>query len=87
MKKSVLAILALGLPACALVQPQEGRIDRARLDAEIADRIASARIQAEDRKVNENWSVHCTVDQVTTLRRCYAGTFSQYMSHDGKPYG
>lgn len=38
-------------------------------------------------KVNDNWNVNCTVDPVTTSRRCFASTFGQMMGHDGRPYG
>ena len=41
----------------------------------------------QERRVDENWSAHCTVDQVTTLKRCYAGTFGQEIGHDGQSYG
>lgn len=40
-----------------------------------------------ERRVNENWSAYCTTDQVTTVKRCYAGTFGQSMGNDGQPYG
>jgi len=41
----------------------------------------------QERRVNENWSVGCTVDQVTKLKRCFAATFGQNMAHDGQGYG
>ncbi len=40
-----------------------------------------------ERRVNENWSVDCTVDQVTTLKRNFASTFGQLMAYNGSAYG
>jgi hypothetical protein len=37
--------------------------------------------------VNDPWTVHCSVDQETTVRRCYMETFGQAMTSDGRPYG
>ncbi len=61
------------------------------LDREIARLSAessqwAAELEAR-RRVNDNWSADCVVDQVTGVRRCFTATFGQAMDFEGNGYG
>jgi hypothetical protein len=80
--------LSLALLSCAqsqAIQDRQRILDEARRTSEESQQWA-AQLEAR-RRVNENWSVDCTVDQVTGTRRCFAATFGQAMDHEGKGYG
>lgn len=76
------ALTALICAACATQTAEEREIRKVTNEA-----LNWAASLEKERRVNDNWSAYCTVDNVTTLRRCYAGTFGQNMGYDGNPYG
>jgi hypothetical protein len=57
-------------------------------DAKVCTEALAERSRASTTPaVNDPWTVHCSVDQVTTVRRCFMATFGQNMASDGSPYG
>ena len=99
MKVLCIALTAGIIAACSSPQTHQQRsVDTAATEglgvaggaavrAKIDGVVASAKKDADDRKVNENWSVHCTADQVTTTRTCRAFTFGQMMNGSGEGFG
>lgn len=79
----VIAItIAVGSASCSSQDSEQAEIDR------ITNQMrARAALMEKQRYVNENWNADCSVDNVSTVRRCYAGTFGQRLGYDGEPYG
>lgn len=68
--------------SCSSKNAEQAEIDR------ITNQMrARAALMEKQRYVNENWNADCTVDNVSTVRRCYAGTFGQRLGYDGEPFG
>jgi len=78
----MLVLLCTFTASCAITSSQQSEPDK------LADKSrAWAAALEKKRRVNDNWSAYCTIDNVTKLKRCYAGSFGQSMGVDGEPYG
>lgn len=81
---SALAPLLLSAMLCACTT-------HANTSSDISNRtnniIEAATARMAQRRVNDNWSVFCSVDHVTGSRRCVASTFGRSMALDGAPFG
>lgn len=54
---------------------------------EVTEALERAAKLDRERRVNENWSVFFTVDQITLAKTYRASTFGRAMAYNGTPYG
>ena len=78
------ALIVCSVLICSCATPPRQEDEAARIGREAMD-WANALERA--RSVNDNWSAYCATDQVSTTRRCYAGTFGRLMLASGEPVG
>lgn len=91
--RPAMLFLCLVLGACAQPGPSvTGQAAAARktpsqVDAMVAEAMRDAAELEARTRVNANWSVNCTVDQVSGTKRCFAGTFGRALSSSGDVRG
>lgn len=87
MRIALLISMLFFLSACVTNQLKQKTSEQSEADLLFAKSLQWANKLEQERRVDKNWSVDCTIDHVTALKRCFAFTFGQKMSIDGQAYG
>ncbi len=87
MRIALLVSMLLLLPACATNQLKHNTSEQSEADLLFVKSLQWTNKLEQEKRVDRNWSVDCTIDHLTTLKRCFAFTFGQKMSSDGRAYG
>jgi invasion protein IalB len=87
MRIALLILMLFFLSACVSNQQKQITSEQTEADSLFVNSLQWTRKLEQEKRVDYNWSVDCTIDKLTTLKRCFAFTFGQKMSSDRRVYG
>ncbi len=87
MRIALLISMLFFLSACGTNQQKQKTSEQSEDDLLFVKSLQWAKKREQEKRVDKNWSVDCTIDHLTTLKRCFAFTFGQKMSNNGQAYG